>query len=107
MGRRRGELRVGCSGFHYRHWKGDFYPRDLPQTQWFAHYGELTADWTYLRFHGRNCGGSDSPQALSGQARRIRRWLDEGRDVYAYFNNDIGGHAPRNAADLRRFVERD
>jgi uncharacterized protein YecE (DUF72 family) len=67
---------------------------------------ELTTDWTYLRFHGRHYGGSYSPQALSGQARRIRRWLAEGRDVYAYFNNDIGGHAPRNAADLRRFVDR-
>jgi uncharacterized protein YecE (DUF72 family) len=69
------------------------------------HPVELTAGWTYLRFHGRQYGGSYSPQALSGQARRIGRWLDEGRDVYAYFNNDRGSHAPRNAADLRRFVE--
>jgi uncharacterized protein YecE (DUF72 family) len=64
----------------------------------------LTADWTYLRFHGQDYGGSYSPQALSGQGRRIRRWLGEGHDVYAYFNNDVGGHAPRNAADLRRYV---
>jgi uncharacterized protein YecE (DUF72 family) len=69
------------------------------------HPVELTTEWTYLRFHGDDYGGSYSPQALSGQARRIRRWLQEGRDVYAYFNNDIGGHAPRNAADLRRYVD--
>jgi len=25
--------------------------------------------------------------------------------VFAYFNNDVGGHAPRNAVTLRRFME--
>lgn len=29
---------IGCSGFHYRHWKEVFYPQGLPQTKWFAHY---------------------------------------------------------------------
>lgn len=237
-----GELRVGTSGYQYRHWRGDFYPQRLPQKQWFGYYAdrfdtveinntfyglprpesvdqwrddappgfrfalkysrygthtkrlrdpespletflelaerlksrlgpilvqlppswgadpgrldgflraaprrhrfavemrdpswlcedvyavlrghgaalvihdgiddhpvELTAGWTYLRFHGDHYRGGYSPQALSGQARRIRRWLGDGRDVYAYFNNDLGGHAPRNAADLRRFVQR-
>jgi uncharacterized protein YecE (DUF72 family) len=66
----------------------------------------LTSDWTYLRFHGRHYGGSYSPQALSGHARRIRRWLHDGHDVYAYFNNDRDGHAPRDAADLCRYLER-
>jgi uncharacterized protein YecE (DUF72 family) len=32
--------------------------------------------------------------------------LADGLDVYAYFNNDIGGHAVRNAFDLRRYVVR-
>jgi uncharacterized protein YecE (DUF72 family) len=65
----------------------------------------LTADFAYLRFHGHRYGGSYPHQALAAQARRIRRWLRTGRDVYVYFNNDRGGHAPRNAADLRRYVE--
>ncbi len=34
----RPELRIGCSGWQYKHWKGDFYPGDLPQSRWFAHY---------------------------------------------------------------------
>jgi uncharacterized protein YecE (DUF72 family) len=72
-----------------------------------GHPVELTADWTYLRFHGSDYGGSYPSRALSGQARRIRSWLGKGHDVYAYFNNDIGGHAPRNAATLRRYVEGD
>ena len=70
-----------------------------------GHPVQLTAGWSYLRFHGQRQSGEYSCQALSAQARRIRRWLAEGRDVYAYFNNDVGGHAPRDAADLRRFVQ--
>jgi uncharacterized protein YecE (DUF72 family) len=63
-----------------------------------------TADWVYLRFHGDEYTGSYSPQALSAAARRIRVHLADGHDVYAFFNNDIGGHAVRNAADLRRYA---
>ncbi|MFW6065896.1 MAG: DUF72 domain-containing protein, partial [Planctomycetota bacterium] len=59
----------------------------------------------YLRFHGDNYAGSYSPQALSAWAKRIIGWLDEGRDVYAYFNNDAEANAPANALDLRRYVE--
>jgi uncharacterized protein YecE (DUF72 family) len=63
-----------------------------------------TTDWVYLRFHGEHYSGSYSPQALSAAAGRIRAHLADGHDVYAFFNNDIGGHAVRNAADLRRYV---
>ncbi len=35
---RRGALRVGTSGFQYEHWRGVFYPPDLPRRRWFAHY---------------------------------------------------------------------
>jgi uncharacterized protein YecE (DUF72 family) len=31
-------LCVGCSGWQYRHWKGGFYPADLPQRDWLAYY---------------------------------------------------------------------
>jgi uncharacterized protein YecE (DUF72 family) len=30
--------RVGCSGWQYKHWRGAFYPVDLPASQWFAYY---------------------------------------------------------------------
>jgi uncharacterized protein YecE (DUF72 family) len=29
---------IGCSGFNYPHWKGVFYPEDLPQKKWLKHY---------------------------------------------------------------------
>src|SRR5687767_6417645 len=34
----RQQIRVGCSGWQYKHWKGDFYPAEVPQTRWYAHY---------------------------------------------------------------------
>ena len=33
-----GRVHVGCSGWQYKHWRGDFYPSGLPQSRWFAHY---------------------------------------------------------------------
>jgi uncharacterized protein YecE (DUF72 family) len=31
-------LNIGCSGFLYDHWKGPFYPEDLPRKRWFEYY---------------------------------------------------------------------
>jgi len=36
--KRKPELRVGTSGFQYRHWKGIFYPENLPQKRWLEYY---------------------------------------------------------------------
>jgi len=32
------EIRIGCSGWMYRHWRGLFYPGDLPQSRWLEFY---------------------------------------------------------------------
>jgi uncharacterized protein YecE (DUF72 family) len=32
------QLYVGCSGWFYWHWRGAFYPADLPTRSWFRHY---------------------------------------------------------------------
>ena len=29
-------LWIGTSGFHFLHWKGNFYPPDLPASQWLV-----------------------------------------------------------------------
>lgn len=29
---------IGTSGYQYKHWKGDFYPKDLPVKDWFDYY---------------------------------------------------------------------
>jgi uncharacterized protein YecE (DUF72 family) len=32
------DLRIGCSGFMYDHWKGNFYPDDISKNRWFDYY---------------------------------------------------------------------
>jgi uncharacterized protein YecE (DUF72 family) len=71
------------------------------------HPWRQTASWVYLRFHGEEgYRGDYSTQKLSAWAKKVGRVLAEGRDVYAYFNNDLDGHAPSNALDLRRYILR-
>jgi uncharacterized protein YecE (DUF72 family) len=47
------QLRIGCSGWNYKSWRGLFYPRDLPQSQWLARYAEtfdtVEANSTFYR----------------------------------------------------------
>lgn len=33
-------IRIGCSGWIYRHWRGRFYPEKLAVKNWFAFYAE-------------------------------------------------------------------
>jgi uncharacterized protein YecE (DUF72 family) len=33
-------IRIGCSGWVYKHWRGLLYPDGLPQARWFARYAE-------------------------------------------------------------------
>jgi len=35
---REGIARVGCSGWHYKSWRGPVYPSDLPIAEWLRHY---------------------------------------------------------------------
>lgn len=32
------KIRIGTSGWSYRHWRGPFYPPDVPQREWLARY---------------------------------------------------------------------
>jgi uncharacterized protein YecE (DUF72 family) len=68
------------------------------------HPRRITADWIYMRFHGERYGGSYTAQKLAAEARWIKQHLAEGKDVFAYFNNDVQGYAVKNAADLKRYV---
>jgi uncharacterized protein YecE (DUF72 family) len=241
----RAEIRIGCSGWQYAHWRGDLYPRELPQDRWFEHYAErfdtvelnnsfyrlpeadtfaawgrrsppgflmavkasrylthvrrlreprdpLDRLWTrasrlgdhlgpmlyqlpprwrrnverlasfadavprdrlqaleirdpdwyhpdtyaviergglalclhdmpgsasprrpigpfvYVRFHGSGTGygGAYPGKALAAWADRLVAWAEAGLAGYAYFNNDLGGHAFRDASRLREMVDR-
>jgi len=45
---------IGCSGFHYKEWKGSFYPEKLAQRKWFdyycTHFNTLELNVTFYRF---------------------------------------------------------
>jgi uncharacterized protein YecE (DUF72 family) len=45
---------IGCSGFHYKAWRGEFYPPELPQRRWFEYYCEhfnsVELNVTFYRF---------------------------------------------------------
>ncbi|MBI2704256.1 MAG: DUF72 domain-containing protein [Actinobacteria bacterium] len=75
------------------------------------HPHELTADWTYLRFHGPDAeteayGGRYTGRRLWRVAERIGAWQASGVDVYGFFNNDQGGHAVADARWLRDRIAR-
>ena len=76
---------------------------DHPERPFQAH--ELTAAWTYVRFHHGSRGrcGNYSARELEGWARRIRAWRRRA-EVFAYFNNDWEGFAVANARKLSRMV---
>jgi uncharacterized protein YecE (DUF72 family) len=49
---------------------------------------QITADWTYVRFHGGSRSHFFEDDELEPWARRIGDWRDHGLDSYSYFNND-------------------
>ena len=61
-----------------------------------------TSDFMYFRFHGPKemFASSYSTAELRHWARAMNSFLSRRRNVYAYFNNDAGGHAPRDAQAL-------
>jgi uncharacterized protein YecE (DUF72 family) len=65
-----------------------------------------TAPMVYLRGHGPggHYHGSYDDETLTEWARRIADADAAGREVHAYFDNDIGAAAPRDAIRLRTML---
>ena len=66
------------------------------------------ADFVYLRFHGIKGDYKDSysDDLLKKYAGKILGWLEQGKNVYAYFNNTMGD-AFSNARTLRQYIQED
>jgi uncharacterized protein YecE (DUF72 family) len=77
---------------------------DTPTRPFQAH--ELTAEWTFVRFHGSHGVGGDYTDAeLQTWRRRLARWRRR-VEVYAYFNNDWAlGLSSENFERYRRFAD--
>ncbi len=66
----------------------------------------VTADWIYLRYHGpgERYASRYPWQRMKAEADKIKKDLCAGRDVYAYFNNDMHTYAIKNALQLKKYV---
>lgn len=66
----------------------------------------VTADFVYVRLHGAGpkYAGAYGRTGLAPWVERIRAWKRR-RDVFVYFDNDIGAAAPRDALLLRQLLD--
>ncbi len=69
----------------------------------------LTGGFRYVRFHGTTgrYEGRYGPAALRGFAASYAASARRGEDVFAYFNNDLGGHAVHDALALLALLGED
>jgi uncharacterized protein YecE (DUF72 family) len=83
--------------YRVSHCLHDMQPLEIPS--------RITAPPVYVRFHGdASHGGDYTYSALKSWAERIKEWQAAGLSIYAYFNNDIGGFAIKNAETLKSLV---
>ena len=61
-----------------------------------------TGRFRYLRFHGatQKYASGYGRRALAPHAKDLAAWRDAGGEAWVFFNNDLGGHAPRDALEL-------
>ncbi|MBW8742609.1 MAG: DUF72 domain-containing protein [Acidobacteria bacterium] len=78
---------------------------DRPEVKAFQTH-ELTADWTFVRFHygSRGRRGNYSHGELEEWARRFEEWSED-VEIFAYFNNDWEVFAVRNALWLKKRLD--
>jgi len=66
---------------------------------------EPTSDFTYIRMHLPPNGLGYGKHALQPWADRVVAWHHDGLDVFVYFNNDMEGHAIKDAKTLISLVD--
>ncbi len=65
-----------------------------------------TAKNIYIRFHGpaELYASSYSDEMLNAFGHKITKWVKKKHVVWAFFNNDIRGHAFRDAQKLKNIL---
>lgn len=80
---------IGCSGFSYKEWKGEFYPEKLAQSKWFdfytQHFDTLELNVTFYRF----------PTVKS-----LKGWYDKAPEGFTFSSK-----VPRSITHYKRFIE--
>lgn len=72
----------------------------------FPYAEMITAKNIYVRFHGPGAlyASSYSDDSLNEYAAKFLQWEKEGHTIWAYFNNDMKGHAIANANTLLSMI---
>ncbi|MFC2068802.1 DUF72 domain-containing protein [Chloroflexota bacterium] len=77
----------------------------------------VTSDISYLRFHGRNAeywwkGDNEtrykylySPEEIQELAIKTSKSAEKVKVTFAFFNNHWQGYAPRNAKDIKKYLQ--
>lgn len=69
---------------------------------------QISSNLVYVRLHGhtRTYASSYSAEELTAWADRIAAWLEQGKHVHVYFNNDAEAAAPFNALSLQTLLQK-
>lgn len=92
------EVRIGCSGWSYAHWRGVVYPEGLAQRRWLEHYstlfGTVEVNATFYRLPRRTTvaawvEGTPPGFVFAVKASRylthVRRLTDTGRGLDRFY----------------------
>jgi uncharacterized protein YecE (DUF72 family) len=67
------DVRIGCSGWNYRDWRGAFYPDGLPARRWLEHYATVfdtvEVNTTFYRLPNRDA---------------VARWVQQTPDAFEF-----------------------
>ena len=68
----------------------------------------VTADYVYLRLHGHTelYASKYTKKQLKDYVQKIKKLIQEGKVVYAYFDNDAFGHAIENAIEMTDLINK-
>jgi uncharacterized protein YecE (DUF72 family) len=69
-------VRIGCSGWNYKHWRGTFYEKGLPERRWLERYAEhfdtVEVNATFYRLPTRKAVQTWAEQVPPGFAFAIK-----------------------------------
>ena len=89
---------LGCSGWFYWHWKGKFYPNELPQSKWFQyymqHFNTVELNSTFYHFPKQSTAKNWYRQAPKGfvytlkvnkNITHIKKFADTQREIKDFY----------------------
>jgi len=67
----------------------------------------VTADFIYIRLHGpgKAYEGQYDTSTLTGWAGAMYAWLNQGKEIFCFFDNDQNGYAAQDALRLQKMMK--